>query len=120
MMIQQVNPTMEKPVVPFKDTRWKFNHFLKRADADNESETVALIDELFAEDYVLHTGGSNLSDPKDVKGREGLREHCELRTERSAMTTGLPLVCGLGPPTAIETGHINVTDVRGLELARRL
>ena len=59
----------------FEDNRQKFNHFLKVADADNESETFALIDELFAEDYVLHTGGSTLSDPKDVKGREGLREH---------------------------------------------
>ncbi len=46
----------------FEDNRRKFNHFLKVADADNESETFALINELFAEDYVLHTGGSTLSD----------------------------------------------------------
>ena len=59
----------------FEDNRRKFNHFLKVADADNEAETFALIDELFAEDYVLHTGGSTLSDPRDVKGREGLKEH---------------------------------------------
>jgi predicted ester cyclase len=59
----------------FDDNRLKFNHFLKVADANNELQTFALIDELFAEDYVLHTGGSTLSDPKDVKGCEGLREH---------------------------------------------
>jgi predicted ester cyclase len=51
------------------------NRWLHAIDSGDEAEVGALIDELASDDYVLHTGGSTLSDPNDVKGREGLREH---------------------------------------------
>jgi len=41
----------------------------------NEATAFALIDELFPEDYVLHTGGSTLSHPADMVGRDGLKDH---------------------------------------------
>jgi predicted ester cyclase len=51
------------------------NRWIKVIDSGNEAEAFAVIDELFADNYVLHTGGSTLSDPRDVMGHEGLREH---------------------------------------------
>jgi hypothetical protein len=65
----------------FEDNRQKFNHFIKVADADNESETVALIDELFAENYVLHTGR--------------LAMWSTLWKTSSGIAPGSPLVCDL-------------------------
>jgi predicted ester cyclase len=51
------------------------NRWLKAVDSGDEAAVFALIDELVLDTYVLHTGGSTLSDPRDVMGREGLREH---------------------------------------------
>jgi predicted ester cyclase len=59
----------------FEENREKLNRYLKAIDHGDEAEVFALIESLFPEDYVLHTGGSTLSDPADVVGREALREH---------------------------------------------
>jgi predicted ester cyclase len=52
--------------------------WLKTLDSGDEARVSALIDEIVTDDYVLHTGGSTLSDPQDVVGREGLRNHVRI------------------------------------------
>jgi len=59
----------------FEENRRKLNEFMRALDDGDEAKAVALMDEYFQEDYVLHTGGSTLRNPIDVVGREGLREH---------------------------------------------
>ena len=47
---------------------------MQALDDGDEPKAFALIDDLFAEDYVLHTGGSTVAHQMDVIGRQGLRE----------------------------------------------
>ena len=56
-----------------EENRDRLNAFMHALDDGDESKALALIDELFAEDYVLHTGGSTAAHQMDVLGRQGLR-----------------------------------------------
>ena len=58
----------------FEENRNRLNAFMQTLDEGDESKALALIDDLFAEDYVLHTGGSTVAHHVDVLGRQGLRE----------------------------------------------
>ena len=46
---------------PFEENRSRLNAFVHALDERDESRACALIDELPAEDYVLHTGGSTVA-----------------------------------------------------------
>ncbi len=59
----------------FDENRRRFNEWLAAIDARDGSLVSAMIDEWVADDYVFHNGGSTLSDPPDVVGRDGLRAH---------------------------------------------
>jgi predicted ester cyclase len=59
----------------FKENSRCMRRWIESVDSGNEADALALIEELFAVDYILHTGISALSDPVDIRGHEGLREH---------------------------------------------